>query len=285
MSGKVVAILGATGVVGQQMLQCLEERNFPVERLVPLASPRSVGKTIKFRGEDVTVQLAEPDAFEGVDIVLGAAGDGTAKELLPEAVKRGAVLVNMGTGGQISILSDQYFTAPGIEARPIVPGKYLLAGSALCGGRAYAILEKFFRAFASEIGAGSEPLYDVLGRLAEKGAAMEDPMTAVTTFSGTRVDPALRGSISNISEDNFTPASLSYAILDGMAQELYQMYETIHEGTGITADHLVASGNGLRMNPMLQDIFRKKFHADLTMSRYKEEAASGAAVSSYTKVE
>ena len=94
MSGKVVAILGATGVVGQQMLQCLEERNFPVEQLVPLASPRSVGKTIKSRGEDVTVQLAEPDAFEGVDIVLGAAGDGTAKELLPEAVKRGAVCVD-----------------------------------------------------------------------------------------------------------------------------------------------------------------------------------------------
>ncbi len=91
---KVVAILGATGVVGQQMLQCLEERNYPVERLVPLASPRSVGKTIAFAGEQVPVQLAEPDAFEGVDIVLGAAGDGTAKELLPEAVKRGAVCVD-----------------------------------------------------------------------------------------------------------------------------------------------------------------------------------------------
>ena len=91
---KVVAILGATGVVGQQMLQCLEERNYPVERLVPLASPRSVGKTIAFAGEQVPVQLAEPDAFEGVDIVLGAAGDGTAKALLPEAVKRGAVCVD-----------------------------------------------------------------------------------------------------------------------------------------------------------------------------------------------
>ena len=156
----------------------------------------------EFRGRPVTVALGDNQAS-----FLGSAG------LTPNAV-----LVNMGTGGQISILSDQYFTAPGIEARPIVPGKYLLAGSALCGGRAYAILEKFFRAFASEIGAGSEPLYDVLGRLAEKGAAMEDPMTAVTTFSGTRVDPALRGSISNISEDNVTPASLSYAILDGMAQ-------------------------------------------------------------------
>ncbi len=94
MSGKVVAILGATGVVGQQMLQCLEEREFPVERLVPLASARSVGKTVTFCGEEVPVVEAMPEAFEGVDIVLGAAGDATAKALLPEAVKRGAVCVD-----------------------------------------------------------------------------------------------------------------------------------------------------------------------------------------------
>jgi len=94
MAGKVVAILGATGVVGTQMLECLEERDFPLEKLVPLASARSVGKTVRFRGEDVPVQLACADAFEGVDIVLGAAGDETAKELLPEAAKRGAVCVD-----------------------------------------------------------------------------------------------------------------------------------------------------------------------------------------------
>ncbi len=94
MSNKVVAILGATGVVGQQMLQCLEERNYPVERLVPLASARSVGKTVTFRGEQVPIVEATPEAFEGIDIVLGAAGDGTARELLPEAVKRGAVCVD-----------------------------------------------------------------------------------------------------------------------------------------------------------------------------------------------
>lgn len=94
MAGKVVAILGATGVVGTQMMQCLEERDFPVERLVPLASARSAGKKLKFRGEEVTVQEATPEAFEGVDIVLGAASDAQAKELLPEAAKRGAVCVD-----------------------------------------------------------------------------------------------------------------------------------------------------------------------------------------------
>ena len=94
MADKVVGILGATGVVGRQMLKCLEERDFPVGRLVPLASARSAGKTIAFRGEDVTIVEAQPDAFEGIDILLGAADDATAKKLLPEAVKRGAVCVD-----------------------------------------------------------------------------------------------------------------------------------------------------------------------------------------------
>ena len=94
MSEKVVAILGATGVVGTQMLQCLEERDFPVSHLVPLASARSAGKTLTFRGEEVAIQEARPEAFEGVDIVLGAAGDDIAKALLPEAAARGAVCVD-----------------------------------------------------------------------------------------------------------------------------------------------------------------------------------------------
>lgn len=94
MAGKRVAILGATGVVGTQMRQCLEERNFPVSELVPLASAKSAGKTLTFKGEEVEVKEARPEAFDGVDIVLGAAGDGIAKALLPEAAARGAVCVD-----------------------------------------------------------------------------------------------------------------------------------------------------------------------------------------------
>ncbi len=94
MSDKTVAILGATGVVGTQMLRCLEERDFPVGKLVPLASAHSLGGTVTFRGEEVPVVEAAPEAFEGVDIVLGAAGDDVAKVLLPEAAARGAVVVD-----------------------------------------------------------------------------------------------------------------------------------------------------------------------------------------------
>ena len=75
MKTQTVAVLGATGAVGQEMIKILEERNFPVGKLIPLASARSAGKTLKFRGEDVTIQLACDEAFEGVDIVLGALCD------------------------------------------------------------------------------------------------------------------------------------------------------------------------------------------------------------------
>ena len=89
-----VAVLGATGAVGQEMMNILEERNFPVGKLIPLASARSAGKTLKFKGEDVTIQLACDEAFEGVDIVLGAAENDIAQKFAPAIVKAGAVFVD-----------------------------------------------------------------------------------------------------------------------------------------------------------------------------------------------
>ena len=89
-----VAVLGATGAVGQEMMKILAERNFPVGKLIPLASARSAGKTVKFKGEDVTIQEACDTAFEGVDIVLGAAENDIAQKFAPAIVKSGAVFVD-----------------------------------------------------------------------------------------------------------------------------------------------------------------------------------------------
>ncbi len=94
MSQYTVAILGATGAVGTQMLQCLDEQDFPVGKLKLLASARSVGKKVAFRGQEVEIEEARPEAFAGCDIVLGAAGDDIAKQLLPAAVEAGAVVVD-----------------------------------------------------------------------------------------------------------------------------------------------------------------------------------------------
>ena len=91
---KNVAILGATGAVGREMLKVLEERNFPIGKLKLLASERSVGKLIPFKGENIAVELADENAFEGMDIVLGAASNELAKRLAPAIVKAGAVFVD-----------------------------------------------------------------------------------------------------------------------------------------------------------------------------------------------
>ncbi len=94
MSIKHVAIAGATGAVGVEMLRCLEQRNFPVGQLTLLASARSAGKTMKFKGKDVKVQELTKDSFHGVDIALFSAGGGISKEFAPHAVKAGAVVVD-----------------------------------------------------------------------------------------------------------------------------------------------------------------------------------------------
>ena len=89
-----VAVLGATGAVGREMIKVLEERRFPVGELVPLASEKSVGTTVGFCGEDVKVRLACDDAFDGCDIVLGAAPSAVAKRFAPHIVGAGAVFVD-----------------------------------------------------------------------------------------------------------------------------------------------------------------------------------------------
>jgi len=89
-----VAVVGATGAVGQQMIKILEERNFPVKQLKPLASGRSAGKTVRFKGADVVVEEATPESFAGVDFALFSAGGAVSKELAHHAVRHGAVVID-----------------------------------------------------------------------------------------------------------------------------------------------------------------------------------------------
>ena len=89
-----VAIVGATGAVGIEMIKTLEKRNFPVGKLTLLASARSVGKKLKFKGQDITVTELTKDSFAGIDIALFSAGGGISKEFAPIAAKAGCVVVD-----------------------------------------------------------------------------------------------------------------------------------------------------------------------------------------------
>ncbi|KXJ36410.1 aspartate-semialdehyde dehydrogenase [Bacillus spizizenii] len=92
--GLHVAVVGATGAVGQQMLKTLEDRNFEMDTLTLLSSKRSAGTKVTFKGEELTVQEASPESFEGVNIALFSAGGSVSQALAPEAVKRGAIVID-----------------------------------------------------------------------------------------------------------------------------------------------------------------------------------------------
>lgn len=94
MKDYTVAIVGATGAVGQEIASILAERNFPVSTLVPLASKRSAGKKIVFRGKEYTVQETLPSSFAGVDLAFFCAGTKVSRELAPEAAKAGCVVID-----------------------------------------------------------------------------------------------------------------------------------------------------------------------------------------------
>lgn len=89
-----IAILGATGAVGTRMIQQLEQSTIPVKSVKLLASAKSAGKQLSFKGQLITVEETTPDSFDGIDIVLSSAGGSVSKKFLPEAVKRGAVCVD-----------------------------------------------------------------------------------------------------------------------------------------------------------------------------------------------
>jgi aspartate-semialdehyde dehydrogenase len=94
MSGKNVAVAGATGVVGRQLLHMLDVRNFPVKSLKLLASERSAGQTMTFKGETIPVEVLREDSFKGVDVALFSAGGGTSKKFAPCAAADGCVVVD-----------------------------------------------------------------------------------------------------------------------------------------------------------------------------------------------
>lgn len=183
-------------------------------------------------------------------------------------------LVNVGTGSQISWLCENPVELAGVETRPFDGKRYLAAGCALCGGRAFALLERFFRqAVEAATGEKCKSCYPFLDEMLKDKT--ETTLSADSRFCGTRSNPSVRGSFSSISEENFTPADFAFALLDAMAQELYEMFDKKSGG-------LVCSGNGIRLNKALQRIVADKFGMKIKIPLYEEEAAFGAALSAMT---
>src|SRR5262249_17099510 len=143
--------------------------------------------------------------------------------------RRDSVLVNVGTGGQVAAFVEEFVYDPRLETRPFPRGGYLLVCPGLCGGRTYAALEQFFRRVGSDL-LGIHPsaaLYATMNRLAGSVPAGADGLRCEPYFTGTRQDPELRASWSGMSPENFTPAHMTRAMLEGMARAFRSGYDAI----------------------------------------------------------
>lgn len=123
--GHRVAIMGATGAVGNELIKILEQRNFPVDSLRLLASKRSAGKTLKFKGEDIEIEELTHNSFENIDIVLASAGGSISKEFAPSAVKAGAVVVD--NTSYYRMAEDVPLVVPEINPQKIKEHKGIIA--------------------------------------------------------------------------------------------------------------------------------------------------------------
>lgn len=226
---------------------------------------------------EVTKKFSILGNYKGIPVCVSI-GDNQASFLGSVTDRADTVLVNAGTGSQVSVMSRQYIEIPGIETRPLTDSSYLLAGAAVCGGSAYASLEKFFREYAAAAGAPDAPQYDIMKKLLETHAKEDDAWRVRTTFAGTRSNPEDTGSITGIRIGNFHPAAMIRGILNGMAEELYELYLLIETGTGTHRTKLTASGNAVRKNPAFQKILEERFRMPLTLVQNEEEAAYGASL-------
>lgn len=206
-----------------------------------------------------------------------ATGDNQASFLASVKDRNAEMLVNVGTGSQFSVFSERCMQAEGLETRPMPGGGWLLVGASLCGGRAYALLAEFFAQTARMMGSEPSDVYGAMERLLRSSPRPESIPDVLPLFEGTRQDSSRTAAITGLTAENFTPLHLIWGMMEGMAQELAQMYRAYLAAGGLPR-RLTGSGGGLRRNPFLCDCFSRTFGTPITLIEGRGEAAAGAAL-------
>lgn len=235
---------------------------------------KSAGVDVSYIPENVRGYKVIGKTESGVPVVCSM-GDNQASFMGSVDDPENTLLVNIGTGSQVSFMTREFADASGdIELRPYGDA-YLLAGSALCGGRAYAMLEGFYREIAGR------SCYSLMAEHAEsflKSHALTQSWNVDTRFNGTRSNPEITGSITGITAGNFCPGAFTVGVIRGIVGELHGMYEAMRELAGRSASVIVGSGNGLRKNGIMQRIVGEIFGLEVRIPDGMEEAARGAAM-------
>lgn len=219
----------------------------------------------------VTAELVPIGKTEDGALVYPAVGDNQAS-VYGVLSDDDSFVVNVGTGSQLSLVSDALVTPSVGEVRPYFGGKYLLAGSALCGGYSFRLLRNFFHALGSSVS------YDEMDAWACE--ALDEGREApvfTPVFRGTREDPSRKASIEGITEENFDPKCLVLSLMSGVCRELKDFYDAFLPLAG-ARKRAVGTGNAVRMNRAFRRIVREQYALPLAIPAHKEEAAFGAAL-------
>ncbi len=221
---------------------------------------------------DVVADYCIAGEYKGIPVGV-AIGDNQAS-VFSSLSDENDILLNVGTGSQVSVISNAPITAENIETRPYFEGEFLVVGSALCGGRAYSLLRDFYTDILKYNGDAEEDrVYDIMNKMIKDIDTTS--LTIDTRFAGTRNNKELCGSILGITTENFNPSQLTLGVLEGMSAELYRMYKSMNIRK---KGNIVGSGNGVRKNSALVAVFERTFESKMIMPKHLEEAAVGAAL-------
>jgi sugar (pentulose or hexulose) kinase len=251
--------------------------------LAALGLPRSLFPEVRLSGDPLgpltATMAARTGLPAGLPVFVGI-GDNQASFLGSVARREDTVLVNVGTGGQVTVYSGEFLYDPILETRPFPRGGYLLVCAGLSGGHAYAVLERFYRAVGEQLFGipSGQALYPLINQLAAQVPPGADGLRCEPFFSGTRAQPELRATWSGISADNFLPGPMTRALLESMARTFRSGYLSMGQVAPRPRSQLVGAGNGLRENPVLAQLVAEAFGLPLVFPRHREEAAYGAAL-------
>jgi sedoheptulokinase len=229
--------------------------------------------------EKINRQLAAELNLSTSMIVCSPVGDNQASVIGAAGFDASALVLNLGTGGQVSIPDNAGRFIEGFETRPMPGGGFIHVGASLCGGWSYAYLKNFCKELIKQVAdveLSDDELYTRLNQLAGKSAVSKNELFVDTRFAGVRGDDRIRGSIQNINTTNFTIDNLSYAFLEGMVKELYQMAQSMLGNIR----KVIASGNAVRKNSLMPAIIARVFGFECKVSSVQEEAVIGAAIAS-----
>ncbi|MDA0676781.1 MAG: FGGY family carbohydrate kinase, partial [Chloroflexi bacterium] len=201
-----------------------------------------------------------------------------------------SIAINIGTGGQSTVfIPDQsalrrkgdWPDYGSLELRPYIQGGYLLAGVGVVGGRSFRTVRDFFARAGSEVFDHDGDTDAIYSRFVELAADAEPGAGGVEFqpfFTGTRVEPWRRGSITGLTPGNFTPGNVAMALFEGIARQLHAAYVEAQELGAPARDRLIGSGNGVRRNPVLRSSLSRLFGMSLELTARTDETATGAAL-------